>query len=104
MTPIFDANQFMTTLTTVVPLGVGFIWAIKSDTKVLKQRLDETDRQISSVDNKLNKIDELLIEMAKHNGRMDRIDDRLTATNARIDELSRRVNQWLDGQIQSVTK
>ena len=94
----FDVNQFMTTLVTVVPVAVGFVWAIKSDTKVLRQRLDTMDHRLEIVDKRLTKIDDVLVDIAKTNGRLDRLDDRIAATNARNDELSRRFNEYVDSR------
>ena len=94
----FDVNQFVTTLVTVVPVAIGFVWAIKSDTKVLKQRLDTMDQRIETVDKRITRIDDVLVDIAKANGRMDRLDDRLVAANARSDELARRFNEYVDSR------
>jgi hypothetical protein len=77
------------TLVTIVPVAIGFIWAIKTDTKVLKTRLD-------NVDGRLEKMDGVMVMLAENKGRMDRVDDRLLMTGQRVDEMTRRINRWID--------
>jgi hypothetical protein len=84
-----DISHLLETLVTIVPVGIGFVWAIKSDTRVLKQRLDSVDRQLEKMDN-------VLVALAENKGRMDRSDDRAIMQGNRLDELTRRFNNWVD--------
>jgi hypothetical protein len=74
---------------TVTPVALGFVWAIKSDTKVLRARLD-------IVDQKIDKMDNVLVQLAETNGRINRIDDRQVLTGTRLDDLSKRFNDLVD--------
>lgn len=79
----------ITTISTAVPIGVGFVWAIKSDTRVLRIRIDNVDRQLEKMDN-------VLVALAENKGRMDRMDDRAVLQGARLDEMTKRLNSWID--------
>ena len=90
-TSAFDWNQIVTALVTTVPVAVGFVWAIKSDTKVLKVRLD-------TVDSKLDKMDGVLVGLAETKGRQDLSDERQLMAGKRLDELATRFNEWVDSR------
>lgn len=82
----------LTSIFTAIPIGVGFVWAIKSDTKVLRSRMDGVDRQLEKMDN-------VLVVLAENKGRMERMDDRAVLQGSRIDDLTKRFNQWADRQL-----
>lgn len=90
----FDLTHIFETLITVIPVAVGFIWAIKSDTKVLRTRLD-------NVDSKIDKMDNVLVNLAQFDGRLNRLEDRQILSGTRLDELSKRVNDNIDGQLKA---
>lgn len=88
----FNLPHIIEILVTVLPVAVGFIWAIKSDTKVLRTRLD-------NVDSKIDKMDNVLINLAQFDGRLNRLEDRQILSGSRVDELSNRFNKHLDAQL-----
>jgi hypothetical protein len=94
----FDLNQLLTTVVTVIPIGVGFVWAIKSDTRVLRTRLDAMDSKLDSVDKRFEKLDGVLVSLAESSGRMDRLDDRLVNVSQREADLHRRFNEYVDSR------
>ena len=70
---------------------IGGFYAIKGDTRVLKQRLDAVDRQLEKMDN-------VLVLLAENKGRMDAIELRASMSGGRLDELTNRFNRYFDDQ------
>jgi len=78
------------TIASFVLGGIGFVWAVKLDTAVVKTRLDFQDNQLGALTKELQKVGEILISLAQANGRMDRIEDRQLAQSKRFDEMIER--------------
>ena len=87
--PVDFIERIVTTVITVVTTAFAFVWTIKTDTRVLKERLD-------GVDKKLDKMDGVLIQLAETKAENRARDERVNLQGARLDELTRRVNMCLD--------
>jgi hypothetical protein len=81
--------QFVISLATAGVVATGFVWAIKGDTKVLKNRLDTIDMQLAKMDN-------VLVVLAENKGRMDLLGAQLVMTGRRLDDLQRKVYNEAD--------
>lgn len=85
----FDFTHVLEILIGAAPVAVAAYVAIKVDNGILKTRIDGVDRELA-------KMGDVLVKMEQSKGRMDRMDDRVIMTGGRLDELSRRVNEWMD--------
>lgn len=74
------------TLLGMTCIAVAFIWAIKSDTKILATRLD-------IVDLRLAKMDTLLERLSDQKSRIDVLDDRMLSQGKRLDEVTKLLAQ-----------
>lgn len=86
-------------LTTVALLFLtvaGGLYTIKGDTRVLKQRADATDRLLEKMDHQIEKIDGVLVVLAENKGRMELIDQRVSMQGGRLDDMTKRFNEWVD--------
>ena len=77
---------------------VGGVYTIKGDTRVLKERADGTDRVLAKMDKQIEKMDGVLVVLAESKGRTDLIDQRVAMQGARVDDLTRRFNDWSDSR------
>lgn len=92
---MLDMGHLITIAITLVA-WVGFVWAIKADTKVLKTQVQSMEGAILSTNIEIKELQKVMITLADHNGRMNVIDERMMAQGKRFDDMSRRVNEWLD--------
>lgn len=67
-------------------VGFAFVWAIKTDTKVLATRL-------KGVEDRLTKVDGILEKLSDQKSRIDVIDERMLAQGKRVDELVKMISQ-----------
>ncbi len=85
----WQAVAAIATATMLFLTVIGGVYAIKGDTRVLKQRLDAVDRQLEKMDN-------VLVMLAENKGRMDAIELRASMQGGRVDELTNRFNRLID--------
>jgi hypothetical protein len=69
-------------------VGAGFVWAIKTDTKLLAQRINMTDKRLDRVENILEKI-------SVQQARMDVTDERMLQQGRRVDENASKIDAWI---------
>lgn len=69
--------------------GAGVVLTVKSDNRVLKQRLDAVDKQLAKMDN-------VLVTLAENKGRMDMAEQRAILQGQRIDNITQRFDNWID--------
>lgn len=72
----------------IVAGGIGFMWSVKADNTVVKARLGFQDRQLEVMQEELKKVGDILLSLARTDGRMDRLEDRQLAEGKRIDALA----------------
>ena len=79
---------------TAVATGASVVLTVRSDNRVLKERLDGVERNLFKLDQLLSKTNELLIAVAESKGRMDRIDDRAVELRRDFEEIRARLAEW----------
>lgn len=73
--------------------GIGFAYSVKKDVKVSEIRLAMIDAQIEDFKQDIRKLNEIVIALAKQDGRIDRIEDRQLQEGKRIDEIVIRMDR-----------
>jgi hypothetical protein len=76
------------TILTFVLGGIGFVYTIRSDVRIITNRLD-------TVETDLHELRKVVVELARQEERMSALDQRLLATGIRLDQIVIR----LDGVI-----
>ncbi len=83
--------------------GALFVDRIRSDGRVLEgkvkymgEQFAETRAEVKEVKADIKQITSLLVEMAKQEARIDRVEERQLAQGQRLDETIKRVNNILD--------
>lgn len=71
----------------IVAGGIGFMYSMRADNAVVKARLGFQDRQLEMMQEELKKVGEILLSLARTDGRMDRLEDRQLAQGKRLDDL-----------------
>lgn len=79
----------LVTLAITFVAWIGFVWAIKADTKVLKVQVQSMEGAILSTNIEIKELQKVMITLADHNGRMNVIDERMLAQGKRLDDLTR---------------
>ena len=79
---------------TAVATGASVVLTVRSDNRVLKERLDGVERNLFKLDQLLSKTNELLVAVAESKGRMDRIDDRAVELRRDFEEIRARLAEW----------
>lgn len=97
----FDYTHVLEIIIGASPVAILSYVAIKVDNAVLKTRQKTTDDNLKKIDLKIDKIDGVLVTLAEQKGRMDRMDDRQVMSGGRLDELTRRFNEWTDRREES---
>lgn len=97
----FDILHVVEILAGALPVAIVAYVAIKVDNAVLKTKQTATDQNVKKIDLKIDKIDGVLVTLAEQKGRMDRMDDRQVMSGGRLDELTRRFNEWTDRREES---
>lgn len=84
-------------------IGYGFLSAIKTDNKVLGTKVNAmqdsilaSNRVQEATQQEIKELQKVLVTLADHAGRMNVMDARMMAEGERFDELSSRVNKWMD--------
>jgi len=90
----FNFAHILEILFGALPVAIAAYVAIKVDNSVLKTRMNMVDKELAKMGN-------VLVTLAEAKGRMDRMDDRQVMTGARLDELAKRVNEWMDHRDQN---
>ena len=91
---MFDLSISLGNLMTIVSFiigGVSFVYAIKSDTRVLATRLGNLEEDVK-------KMSDVLVELAKTDGRMNLIEDRILAQGKRLDEATSVLHAMMTSQ------
>ena len=91
---MFDLSISLGNLMTIVSFiigGVSFVYAIKSDTRVLATRLGNLEEDVK-------KMSDVLVELAKTDGRMNLIEDRIFAQGKRLDEATSVLHSMMTSQ------
>ncbi len=85
--------------------GALFVDRIRSDGKVLVERVKhmseqfvETKLEVKEIKTEIKDMTALLVEMAKQEARIDRVEERQLAQGSRLDETIKRVNNILDSR------
>lgn len=96
---IIDPNISLGSIITIV-LGiitaVGFVWMVKADARVLAESLKiqttAAERRFAELEEKLDKLSSVVVALAKQDGRLNIVDDRMLAQGKRIDEVFKAIN------------
>jgi hypothetical protein len=68
---------------------VGIVFSMKGDTKILRM-------QMTDVRDELKQLNQVVIDLARQQTAIVSIDDRVVLTGKRLDEVSRRLNSFID--------
>lgn len=78
-------------LVTLIFVIVGIIFRTGSITKEFKMIAEHQGEEISEVKKGLDKLSELIIDLTRVSGRLDRLEDRQLAEGKRLDEAVKRL-------------
>jgi hypothetical protein len=79
--------------------AVGFIWAIKTSVKVLDTRLAAQDVTIAAIREDLEKLNDVVTDIALQQKRLDVVEERIMAQGKRFDEHITRFNRLIDERL-----
>ncbi len=70
----FDPTISLGSIITAVAMligGIGFVWAMRGDIKLLAASLDFQSKRLEKVENSMNKVTEILVDVAAQGARLD---------------------------------
>jgi hypothetical protein len=91
---MLDMGHWITIGVTLISF-IGFVWAIKADTKVLKTQVTAMQDVMTGQTNEIKELQKVLITLADHSGRMNVMDERMMAQGRRFDELQKDLKELL---------
>jgi hypothetical protein len=86
---MIDYQHVFEIIVTVAPIAIASFVAVKVDARDLRTRLDGVDRQLAKMDN-------VLVLMAETKGQIALEASQRVMQGARLDELTKRFNEWTD--------
>lgn len=91
MAPDFWSLNFGHFLTILVlgAGGIGFAYTVRG-------RVDALSDRMLSVENNIKQLVEVLVQQGRMQERLKTIDERQLAEGRRVDDLTKRVNDWID--------
>jgi len=82
-------------INTIINL-VGFLLGLGGIAGVARYQIKELSGRMEAVEQSLGKLTEILLAQERHTGRMNVMDERLTAQGKRLDEVSARFDRYLN--------
>jgi len=93
--PSISLGSLITILMGIIT-AAGFVWMVKADARVLaaslRLEITSNDRRFSNIEKKLDQLSDVVVTLAKQDGRLNIIDDRMLAQGKRLDELQKHIN------------
>lgn len=85
-----DMTNLMGLVIAIVAAAVAFA--------IVRTRQEGHTLRLTAIDLKLDKIGEILVLQARHDERINTMDERIASQGKRVDETVRRINMIIDGE------